>query len=396
MNMLQRQSTNAIARDRYEPRDLDELLGFAERIIKSRLCPDHFETPADIVLVVQQGAAMGVGAMTALQNSHVIKGHVGWDADFLKGLCIGTGEVEQWDYKEKTSKRCVAVVQRSNRKPQTYEWTRQKAEHVGLFKNAVWKKYPDTMLKHRVDADAARGEFPDVVAGVYTPEEIQSIGRSEPATPEVDTVTKANGSVIDKKAKSLPDGVQSDADAFDAQDTTVDRSPAPADDSASDESRADRDGSPRRSFSQRLRGVDVADEAKSALKNKLKSRGIWEDDRQMWKFCDALDETDDPKGWVLGRTPWEPPELVDESGDRLVDQVANTSEGWASVVQKFRTICDSAEEVEACIRELAADAKCDPENLTNVVDPDDLLDGKLQGAMATTSFVDRATDEIPY
>jgi len=282
------QKTTSSLADDLQPQSLDDLIGFADRIIQSRLCPDHFEDAIDVVLVAQQGAELGLNVMTSLQNSHVIHGQVGWDADLLKALCMRTGEVDQWSYEEKSAKRCAVTVQRTGYDPETFEWTMQKAEHVGLANKSVWQSHPDTMLRHRVDADAARSVFPDVVAGVHTPSELREAERKP--THEPDTV---DATVVDSTEDTPQTVGQLDIALEDS--SVEDQSDGPSKKTQSEPQPPDLT-SRRRGLRQMLRPVDNA--VADAFREKLKISGVWGDpgalaDAKAWLGeIDAEDRTD--------------------------------------------------------------------------------------------------------
>ena len=49
------------------------------------------------------------------------------------------------------------------------------AVKAGLADRDVWKKYPRRMLKHRCLSYGLKDMFPDLLAGLYDPEEMESI-----------------------------------------------------------------------------------------------------------------------------------------------------------------------------------------------------------------------------
>jgi hypothetical protein len=94
----------------------------------------------------------------------------------MHGLCERTGEVGRWDYATYEKRKVVleAERRRPNGDPRsiTVQWTWSDAEDAGLTRKDNWRSYPAQMLRHRCDADAARALFPDVVSGLYTPDEL--------------------------------------------------------------------------------------------------------------------------------------------------------------------------------------------------------------------------------
>jgi RecT family len=55
------------------------------------------------------------------------------------------------------------------------------AKRAQVTGKPIWSQYPAQMLRHRCSADLAREVYPDVVLGLYTPEEMD---RSDAPAPE--------------------------------------------------------------------------------------------------------------------------------------------------------------------------------------------------------------------
>lgn len=331
-------TTNALA-DRLQPQSLDDLLEFSERIIESRLCPDHFEAASDIVLVAQQGAELGLNVMTALQNSHVIHGQVGWDADLMKALCMSTGEVEKWSYEEKSAERCAVTVQRAGYDPETFQWTKKKAQHIGLWSKGVWQSHPDTMLRHRVDADAARSVFPDVVAGVHTPSEIRE-SRQNGGSQTV------QAEVVDHQGDE-PESL--DAAFEPGQEETKDLEPGQA------ESRQKGDGNPlasaRRSWAQTLAHSDVPDELSEQYKQQIKQDGTYEYLQAMREERDALKGADDREAYIREK-------IGGGDGDWTLTGLEVERAEMSDAIDAIRQTAKSDDEVRAALKLLADRHDC--------------------------------------
>jgi hypothetical protein len=58
---------------------------------------------------------------------------------------------------------------------ETYTWSLEDAKRAGLAGRPNWSKYPREMLINRCIAEAARFVFPEVMAGVYAPEEFGGV-----------------------------------------------------------------------------------------------------------------------------------------------------------------------------------------------------------------------------
>jgi len=54
--------------------NVGDMLGFAEVLLRSRLLPDAFTSPEKVIVAMQQGRELGLGAVASLNNIHVIEG----------------------------------------------------------------------------------------------------------------------------------------------------------------------------------------------------------------------------------------------------------------------------------------------------------------------------------
>ena len=207
------ESTGLIKRDqyitRYEPQDFDGLARLSQAVVRSGLAPRSIKSPEDAMVILMTGAELGLTAMQSLRSIHVVQGQPTMAADLMKALVLSSGECAKWEYEEKSKRRCRAVVQRKGSAPAVYEWTMEDAKAAGLLGNPTWQKYPSQMLRHRVDSDAARGEFPHLILGIYTPDEIEPGAVVElPTAKEPDAPAPAPGQpdeeIVDAEFEEAP------------------------------------------------------------------------------------------------------------------------------------------------------------------------------------------------
>jgi len=76
----------------------------------------------------------------------------------------------------------VIIFQRKGGQPYRHEFTLEDAKRAGLADADNYRKYPKAMLFSRCMSAGARAMFPDVLAGMYTPEEL-----GEPVVVDVQT-----------------------------------------------------------------------------------------------------------------------------------------------------------------------------------------------------------------
>ena len=153
-----------------QPRDFGELVRFAETIAGTSFAPTS--KAAEIVAMIANGRELGLTAMQSLKAFHSIQGKPSMAADAMVAVIRASGLCEKWDVMESTPARAVIVTRRvgSNRDVEKV-WTAEDAKRAQLS-TPMWAKYPAQMLRHRCATDLARQEYPDVLLGVYTPDEI--------------------------------------------------------------------------------------------------------------------------------------------------------------------------------------------------------------------------------
>ena len=158
-----------------EPTDPGSAFRMAKMMHEGRAFGDY-ANPAVILSVVMTGRSLGVDSMAALRSFHVIKGRVSPSAQLLIGLVKKHPCSEYFQYIEGDDKSATWETQRTGEpKPTRMTYTIEMAQRAGLLGNDNWKKRPETMLQWRAGVGLARVAYPDIVSGLYTPEEIEEL-----------------------------------------------------------------------------------------------------------------------------------------------------------------------------------------------------------------------------
>lgn len=162
----------AAAIDPYQPGNFEAAWQLAQIVAKSRLAP-NIQTPEQALVVLATGHELGLSSMQSLRGIHVIEGRPSPSADTLVAVVLRSGlaaffrEVETTDTSStwETQRRGDNAVRRGT-------FTMDEARAAGLIKDkGNWAKYPRRMLAARAKAFLARDVYPDLVLGLYTPEE---------------------------------------------------------------------------------------------------------------------------------------------------------------------------------------------------------------------------------
>lgn len=156
---------------------LSELESRAEFLSKSSLIPTSLRgKKADIAVILQMGSELGVPPMQALNGINVIQGKPVVSSQMILALIFKKIPCAVVIYRENTAQKCIVEMARSrDRLEESFKatWDMERAKRMGLSERDNWKKQPETMLKWRAVAEAARAVFPDVLQGFYVEGEIE-------------------------------------------------------------------------------------------------------------------------------------------------------------------------------------------------------------------------------
>lgn len=164
--------------DRFEPRSYEELWTMSQALSRAGICPDALKLkPADVMLVLMQGAELGLRVVQSLKHLPVIKGRPGMSAELMRGMCQEHPDCETFELDEVSDKAATLTVKKRGwAASKTVTYTIEEAQKAGLVRDgSPWKTGPQDMLVARVTSRAARRYFPNVTSGLYTPEELQDM-----------------------------------------------------------------------------------------------------------------------------------------------------------------------------------------------------------------------------
>lgn len=174
----------------FEPTSAEEAYKLAETLIDGKLLPAGITTPAAAFTIIVAGRELGLTAMQALRSIHIIKGKPTLSADLILALVKRNPACKRFQMTESSEKIATYCTQRVNEDPTTMSFTIAQAQRAGLLSNDNWKRFPEAMLRARCIAALARAVYPDVVLGIYDPDELAE-ERTETARAYVETVQEA-------------------------------------------------------------------------------------------------------------------------------------------------------------------------------------------------------------
>ena len=162
-----------------EPRSMHEACLLAKRLYEGKMF-SAYGSPQAVLSTLLLGRELGLPAMASLRSVHVIKGKHSLSADLMVALVLKSGLAEYFTLIETTDKICTYETHRKGKpKPQKLSYTIEQAEQADLLKSSRsgeltnWQTIPTQMLRARCKSELARLEYPDILAGLYTPEELR-------------------------------------------------------------------------------------------------------------------------------------------------------------------------------------------------------------------------------
>lgn len=153
--------------------DLSVRMHYARALASSNLLPGAYrQNPANVLVAIEYGTALGLAPMVAIQSIHVVDGKPTASSQLIGSLVRRAGHRLRVTG---DAKRATAEIVRNDDPEYVFrsEWTMERATQANLASKSVWKQYPDAMLKARAITEVARNACPEVLAGVaYTAEEL--------------------------------------------------------------------------------------------------------------------------------------------------------------------------------------------------------------------------------
>ncbi|EFJ2417838.1 recombinase RecT [Escherichia coli] len=217
----------------FSPEGMNQLVRFAELMSQSKATvPKHLEgKPADCLAVTMQAAQWGMNPFAVAQKTHVVNGTLGYEAQLVNAVVsssslLATRLNYRWsgdwsNVNGKTDKSpnltvTVSAVLKGEAEPR--ELTISMAQ-AGVRNSPLWEQDPRQQLAYLCTKRWARLHAPDVLLGVYTPDELQETAPRVERDITPQTITAAGmHSLINAKPAKKPDEQTRKADSRDPEE----------------------------------------------------------------------------------------------------------------------------------------------------------------------------------
>lgn len=171
----------------FSPEGMDRLVRFATLMADSKATvPAHLAgKPADCLAVTMQAAQWGMNPFAVAQKTHVVNGTLGYEAQLVNAVVSSSNLLTtrlnyKWDgdwskVSGKTDKSpsltvTVWATLKGESEPRTLTISMAQA---GVRNSPLWEQDPRQQLAYLCVKRWARLHAPDVLLGVYTPDELQ-------------------------------------------------------------------------------------------------------------------------------------------------------------------------------------------------------------------------------
>jgi 5'-3' exonuclease len=155
-----------------EPVGFDQLARAAKILSASQLYHKVGNAEA-IAAIIMRGRELGIGATTALDSMSMVQGRPTMSAQLMLSLVMKSEKCLYFDCIESSDTIATFETKRQgSANPTRLSFTIEDAKKLGIANKDNYKKQPAVMLRWRCVAALARMVYPDLVTGVYTPEEL--------------------------------------------------------------------------------------------------------------------------------------------------------------------------------------------------------------------------------
>lgn len=166
-----------------EPASLPQAMQLANHMHAARMF-NGYGSPQAVLSTILAGRELGLQAIASLRAFHVIEGKHSPSADVLRGLVLRSGHAKYFRCVERTNEKATFETWRKD-EPEPVKLTYTIEDGYAAFKpelpeverkkkwaSSAWGKYPANMVTARAGAMLARLVYPDILFGLYTPEEL--------------------------------------------------------------------------------------------------------------------------------------------------------------------------------------------------------------------------------
>lgn len=154
-----------------EPPVADQM-SLLRAFIASKLLPPHIKTPEQALTIVEIGREIGLPRIASLRTIILINGMPTVTPAMMIALAHRRKLIADYHIEKSDTVATFTVLRNGMTTPHVEKFTWNDAVKLGLSTKDNYRKQPKVMMGWRAISAAMRIVFPDVIFGLYTPEEM--------------------------------------------------------------------------------------------------------------------------------------------------------------------------------------------------------------------------------
>lgn len=173
-DLVKREDAQVTTARAFEPGSFGEAMTVAATLVASRMFP-HVKSPEAAFAIIATGRELGLSMMQSLRGLHLIEGKPTLSSGAMVAIVKARRDVcAYFRLVESTDQVATYETQRVGEpSPTRMSFSFEDAKRAGVTGKDNWRKFPAAMLRARCEAALARAVYPDLLMGVYEPEELE-------------------------------------------------------------------------------------------------------------------------------------------------------------------------------------------------------------------------------
>lgn len=209
--------------------DWTEIRAVCSAAIKAGILPKSIQREEQAVAIALKSRELGIPPMQGFSQIHMIQGVASCSAQLM--LALAYRHLPEFDLNvvESTATKATIEFRRdAKRTPVRLTYTIEQAKAAGLTGKDNWRNHPDDMLRNRVVSKGLRIVAPDVFAGLYLPDEVESGTHLETVEVEPVSIPSRGRPVVEAGTVPVDAApIEAASDEAKADDTTATTDDAP-------------------------------------------------------------------------------------------------------------------------------------------------------------------------
>lgn len=169
-----------------EPTTLNDAMVLADLIASTGIC--GVSTAADALVRMLTGRGLGLSTMQSLRGVYIVKGKPSLDAALMQAICLKSSICDYFVFVSGDDKQATYKTRRKGSDERVLSFTLEDAQKQGLLEKGKdedaksqnnWVRMPKQMLRARAKSELARLEYPDLLYGMYSREELEATEEEE-------------------------------------------------------------------------------------------------------------------------------------------------------------------------------------------------------------------------